>query len=47
MKRLLQLRLGCHKLPIATARRTGVAKACRLCTLCDAGAEGDEKHLAF
>ena len=52
MKRFLQfinhiIRLGCHKLPIATGRRTGVARAGRLCTFCDAGAVGDEKHLVF
>ena len=47
MKRFLQFRLGCHKLPIATGRRTGVAMACRLCTFCDAGAVKDEKHLVF
>ena len=47
MKRFLQFRLGCHELPIATGRRTGVARACRLCTFCDAGAVGDEKHLVF
>ena len=47
MKRFLQLRLGCHKLTIATGRCTGVARACRLCTFCDAGAVGDEKHLVF
>ena len=46
-QRFLQFRLGCHKLPIATGRRTGVARACRLCTFCDAGAVGDKKHLVF
>ena len=47
MKRFLQFRLGCHKLPIATGRRTGVARTCRLCTFSDAGAVGDKKHLLF
>ena len=40
IKRFLQFRLGCLKLPIATGRRTGVARACRLCTFYDAGAVG-------
>ena len=47
MQRLLQFRLGCHKLPIATGRVTGVARACRLCTFCDAGAVRDKIHLVF
>ena len=47
VKRFLQFRLGCHKLPIASGRRNGVAWACRLCTFCDAGAVGDEKYLVF
>ena len=45
MKRFLQFRLGCHKLPTATGCCIGVARACTLCTFCDAGAVGDEKHL--
>ena len=47
MKRCLQVRLGCHKLPIAPGRRTGVARACKLCTCCDAGDVGNEKNLVF
>ena len=47
MKRFLQFRLGCRKLPITTGRPTGGARACRLCTFGDAGAVGDEKHLVF
>ena len=43
----LQFRLGCHKLLIATGRRTGVARACRLSAFCDARAVGDEKYLVF
>ena len=41
MKRFLQFRVGFHKLPIASGRRTGVARACSACGLCtssDAGA---------
>ena len=47
MRRFLQFRLGCHRLPIAVGRRSGVARACRLCIFCGAGAVGDEKHLVF
>ena len=47
MKRFLQCKLGCHKLPIATGRCTGIARACRLCTFCGAGTVGDDKHLVF
>ena len=47
MKRFLQFRLGCHKLPIATGRRAGVVRASRHCTFCSAGALGDEMHLVF
>ena len=47
MKRFLQFRLGCHQLPIAVGRRNGIARACRLCTLCGSGALGDERHLVF
>ena len=47
MKRFLQFRLGCHKLPIATGLRAGVVRASRHCTFCSAGALGDEMHLVF
>ena len=47
MKRFLQFRLGCHKLPIATGRRAGIVRASRQCTCCNAGALGDEMHLVF
>ena len=43
---MLQFRLGCHKLPIATGRRAGVVRASRQCTFCSSGALGDERHLA-
>ena len=32
---------------LATGRRTGVARACRLCIFRDAGAVGDERHLVL
>ena len=47
MRRFLQFRLGCHKLPIATGRRVGVVRASRHCTFCSAGTLGDEQHLVF
>ena len=43
VRRFLQVRLGCNKLPIVASRCTGVARACRLCTFWDAEAVGDEK----
>ena len=42
VKRFLQFRLGCHKLPIATGRCTGVAGACRLCHFVCWGCGGRE-----
>ena len=47
MKRVLPFRLGRHKLPTATDRCTGVARACRLCTFRDAGAIEDKRHLVL
>ena len=54
MKRFLQFRLDCHKLPIATGCRAGVVRpglsgprASRHCTFCSAGALGDERHLVY
>ena len=50
MQRLLQFRLGCHGLPIATGRlaRAGhVERADRVCLACNSGAVGDEKHMIF
>ena len=45
MQRFLQLRLGCHGLPIATACLAGAAhvdRAPRVCLSCSTGALGDE-----
>ena len=47
MRRFLQFRLGCSKLPIVVGRHTGVPRASRLCTFCGAAALGDERHLVF
>ena len=49
MQRFLHFRLGCHGLPIAAGRWAAahVVRADRLCTCCDDGALGDERHLVF
>jgi len=50
MQRFLQLRLGCHGLPIPTGRLAGaghVHRANRVCLACNSGAIGDEKHMYF
>ena len=50
MQRFLQLRLGCHGLPVAAGRLAGaghVGRAQRVCTCCSSGAVGDEMHLVF
>ena len=50
MQRVLQLRVGCHGLPIATGRLAGaghVDRANRVCVACNSGAIGNEKHMIF
>ena len=50
MQRILQFRLGCHGLPIATGRLGGaghVDSANRVCLACNSGAVGDEMHTVF
>ena len=50
VQRILQFRLGCHGLPIATGRLAGaghVDRANRVCLACNRGAVGDEKHIIF
>ena len=50
MQRFLQLRLGCHALPIATGRFAGadhMPRAHRICLACNSGAVGDERHMTF
>ena len=45
MQRILQFRLGCHGLPIATGWLAGaghVDRANRVCLACNSGAVGDE-----
>ena len=44
MKTYLRFGLDCHKMPVATGRRAGVAMASRRCTSCITGAFGDERH---
>ena len=50
MQQLLQFRLGCHGLPIATGRLAGtghVDRANSVCLACSSGAVGDEAHVIF
>ena len=52
MQRFLQLRLGCHGLPIATGRLAGaghVDRSNRVCLACNSGAISDEMrmHMVF
>ena len=49
MKRLLRLRMGCHRLPRdeGSWARPEVPRLDRVCQLCGAGALGDERHLVF
>ena len=47
MQLFLQFRLGCHELPVATGRRSGIARSDRRCTSCAAMVLGDERHLVF
>ena len=44
---LLRFRMGSHNLPCAVGRMQGVARAQRICTLCDSAQPGDEQHLVF
>ena len=47
MRVMLRFRMGCHNLPIEMGRRHGIPRAQRVCTLCDTGSVGDERHLLF
>ena len=50
MRRFLQFRLGCHRLPIDAGRFAGAAhgdRAQRVCLFCNSGAVGDERQLMF
>ena len=50
MRQLLQFKLGCHGLPIATGRLAGAGhadRANRVCLACNSGAIGDEMHTDF
>ena len=47
LRAFLRFRLGCHNLPVAVGRRTGVPRAQRLCPHCSLGDVGDERHLTF
>ena len=48
MQRFLQLRLGCHALPIATGRLAGadhMPRAHRVCLACNSRAVGNERRI--
>ena len=48
MQRFLQLRLGCHGVPIADGRLAGhVDRANRVCLACNSSAIGDEMHMVY
>ena len=49
VRRVIQFRIGCHKLPIVAGQhqRPPVPRAARLCLHCDMGALGDEYHVLF
>ena len=45
MRVMLRFRMGCHDLPVEMGRRHGIPRAQRVCTYCDTGSVGDERHL--
>ncbi len=49
MKRFLQFRMGCHRLPRGEGSwaRPEVSRLDRVCQLCGLGTLGDERHLVF
>ena len=47
MQRMLRFRMGCHKLPKDTGCWLRVPRQNRVCTMCQQGVLGDEKHLLF
>ena len=47
MQRLLRFRMGCHKLPGYTGCCLRVPGLNKICTLCQQGILGDEKHIVF
>ena len=45
--KVIQFRIGCHKLPIVAQQHQRVPREQRLCLHCDIHALGDEKHMLF
>ena len=41
------MQLGCHGLPVAMGRRSGIPRSARLCPHCHDGNVGDELHMVF
>ena len=40
-------KLGCHGLPVAMGRRSGIPRSARLCPHCHDGSVEDELHMVF
>ena len=47
MRRFLRFRVGCHGLPRDIGSRHGTDRLSRVCSACDTGEIGDERHLLF
>ena len=47
VQKFLAFKLGCHGLPVAMGRRSGIPRSARLCPHCHDGNLGDELHMVF
>ena len=47
VQKFLAFKLGCHGLPVAMGRRSGISRSARLCPHCHDGNVGDELHMVF
>ena len=47
VQKFLAFKLGCHGLPVAMGRRSGMPRSARLCPHCHDGNVGDELHMVF